>query len=284
MTGILKKFVLTAILTLFAVQANAMWIQPDWFEVTEPGVGTNRYAYSGNDPINHYDPLGNDFSKAPGDYDFSEEGATSEEIEMQNRELDEYTNGIIVDDSIGHLSSGPGKYRSTQKYLDAVASGKIGPQDTGLSKKEVRETIRRLGEQFEQRSLVCDASCDAMVPGPGQKAAVGAGVAVVGGIAAGSNSIPVPGKFKGSTPGTSPASVAARGVFGKARLPGNMRLPAPTAKAPLTTSNRIGTIVGRLGPAGAVVGGTIVGSKVIKRDAQVLQCMASCYSVDFLDQ
>ncbi len=27
-----------------------MFIQPDWFEVTKPGVGTNRY--SGNDPVN----------------------------------------------------------------------------------------------------------------------------------------------------------------------------------------------------------------------------------------
>ncbi|MCP5355242.1 MAG: hypothetical protein H6903_08585, partial [Rhodobacteraceae bacterium] len=24
----------------------AMFIQPDWWEVTQPGVGTNRYSYS----------------------------------------------------------------------------------------------------------------------------------------------------------------------------------------------------------------------------------------------
>lgn len=35
------------------------FIQPDWFEVTEPGVGTNRYAYSFNDPVNLMDPGGN---------------------------------------------------------------------------------------------------------------------------------------------------------------------------------------------------------------------------------
>ena len=38
-----------------------MFIQPDWFEVTEPGVGTNRYSYSANDPINKMDPGGNGF-------------------------------------------------------------------------------------------------------------------------------------------------------------------------------------------------------------------------------
>ncbi len=37
-----------------------MFIQPDWFEVTKPGVGTNRYAYSFNDPVNASDPGGNE--------------------------------------------------------------------------------------------------------------------------------------------------------------------------------------------------------------------------------
>ncbi len=37
----------------------AMFIQPDWFEVMEPGVGTNRYSYSFNDPVNLLDPSGN---------------------------------------------------------------------------------------------------------------------------------------------------------------------------------------------------------------------------------
>ncbi|HHJ19944.1 MAG TPA: hypothetical protein ENJ84_09030 [Gammaproteobacteria bacterium] len=36
-----------------------MFIQPDWFEVTMAGVGTNRYAYVGNNPINISDPKGN---------------------------------------------------------------------------------------------------------------------------------------------------------------------------------------------------------------------------------
>jgi len=36
-----------------------MFIQPDWFEVTKAGVGTNRYAYSFSDPVNNLDPNGN---------------------------------------------------------------------------------------------------------------------------------------------------------------------------------------------------------------------------------
>ena len=41
-----------------------MFVQPDWWEVTQAGVGTNRYAYSFGDPVNGKDPgghiLGND--------------------------------------------------------------------------------------------------------------------------------------------------------------------------------------------------------------------------------
>lgn len=39
--------------------AIGLFLQPDWFEVTEPGVGTNRYAYSAGDPVNRLDPSGN---------------------------------------------------------------------------------------------------------------------------------------------------------------------------------------------------------------------------------
>jgi len=46
----------------------AMFIQPDWWEVTMPGVGTNRYAYSGNDPVNLSDPGGNAAIYREGEY------------------------------------------------------------------------------------------------------------------------------------------------------------------------------------------------------------------------
>mgnify|MGYP001099165645 FL=1 len=36
-----------------------MFVQPDWWEVTQAGVGTNRYAYAFGDPVNGRDPKGN---------------------------------------------------------------------------------------------------------------------------------------------------------------------------------------------------------------------------------
>lgn len=42
----------------FGSAAHARFISPDTMDPTLPGVGTNRYAYSGNDPINNSDPNG----------------------------------------------------------------------------------------------------------------------------------------------------------------------------------------------------------------------------------
>lgn len=39
----------------------AMFLQPDWWEVMQPGVGVNRYAYAGNDPVNGMDPGGHTY-------------------------------------------------------------------------------------------------------------------------------------------------------------------------------------------------------------------------------
>ena len=47
-----------------------LFTQPDWLEVTEPGVGTNRYAYSFNDPVNNLDPSGNEAYVGSRDLDF----------------------------------------------------------------------------------------------------------------------------------------------------------------------------------------------------------------------
>jgi RHS repeat-associated protein len=44
------------------------FLSPDTFDPLLPGVGTNRYAYAQNDPVNKYDPSGHD-NPSQGPYD-----------------------------------------------------------------------------------------------------------------------------------------------------------------------------------------------------------------------
>lgn len=59
MFQLLRRCLFHLIFLTFASGAQAMFIQSDWWDPTQPGVGTNRYAYSQNDPVNLFDPLGN---------------------------------------------------------------------------------------------------------------------------------------------------------------------------------------------------------------------------------
>lgn len=55
----------------FGSAANARFISPDDWDPTKPGVGTNRYAYARNDPVNKSDPNGH----VAGEPDYTQGGA-----------------------------------------------------------------------------------------------------------------------------------------------------------------------------------------------------------------
>ena len=61
-TRALSLLLIAAMLSAsFGQAANARFISPDDWDPTLPGVGTNRYAYSQNDPVNKSDPNGHSF-------------------------------------------------------------------------------------------------------------------------------------------------------------------------------------------------------------------------------
>jgi hypothetical protein len=63
LTRILSLLLICSLLSMsFGSVANARFISPDTMDPTIEGVGTNRYAYSGNDPVNKSDPNGHAFS------------------------------------------------------------------------------------------------------------------------------------------------------------------------------------------------------------------------------
>jgi hypothetical protein len=59
LTRILSLLLICSLLSVsFGSVANARFISPDTMDPTIEGVGTNRYAYAGNDPVNKSDPNG----------------------------------------------------------------------------------------------------------------------------------------------------------------------------------------------------------------------------------
>lgn len=73
LTRILSLLLICSMLSVsFGSAANARFISPDTMDPTLSGVGTNRYAYAGNDPVNKSDPNGHVAGKA----DYATGGAT----------------------------------------------------------------------------------------------------------------------------------------------------------------------------------------------------------------
>ncbi|NSZ15621.1 RHS repeat-associated core domain-containing protein [Agrobacterium vitis] len=64
--------IVSLVTTSFAANANARFISPDDWDPTKSGVGTNRYAYAGNDPVNKADANGH----VAGQPDYTEKGVT----------------------------------------------------------------------------------------------------------------------------------------------------------------------------------------------------------------
>lgn len=143
-----------------------LFIQPDWFEVTEPGVGTNRYAYSGNDPVNRLDPTGNEAMEPwdraqPSERDRFEgelsyisdvlnspNMSTEEKIDylkdLQNRIVDY---NLRQPDSI-HAAIGLGTLAQAQANLPGAPKAVVGPTPVGTVVTATRPATSRTGEVY----------------------------------------------------------------------------------------------------------------------------------------
>lgn len=87
----------------FGSAANARFIQPDTMDPTIPGVGTNRYAYAGNDPVNKSDRNGHlfetlvDLFSSPEDRDNRNANEASHAQDALNANEANYQAGKIGD-------------------------------------------------------------------------------------------------------------------------------------------------------------------------------------------
>lgn len=71
----------------------ARFISPDWFDPWQAGVGTNRYSYSENDPVNKSDPSGHQ-SENNNDNDGGGRGAGGEAAPASNQTSSE-PSGVV---------------------------------------------------------------------------------------------------------------------------------------------------------------------------------------------
>lgn len=83
-----------------------LFTSPDWWDVTIPGVGTNRYSYAFNDPVNRSDPSGNWSPNNYGSISPFDDGA-GDIIEGGNTGPGSGANGEEVTYSnLGHTNTG----------------------------------------------------------------------------------------------------------------------------------------------------------------------------------
>jgi hypothetical protein len=86
LTRLLNLLLVCSMLSVsFGSAANARFISPDTWDPTIEGVGTNRYAYAGNDPVNNSDPNGH-VSGATGQAEAAKAYEKRQAAERQDRE------------------------------------------------------------------------------------------------------------------------------------------------------------------------------------------------------
>jgi RHS repeat-associated protein len=144
-----------------------LFLQPDWFEVTKAGVGTNRFSYSFNDPVNLSDPNGN-FGAPP-----SKEMIEKNRLENSRRKPTEYqkfTDWFFGDQKTRnqrHIDNAKTEFKLAQKtYSDS-----LDPSDE-MYQEHIRkgyEEIGAIGKSSTEEAwdLLLGPAVDAALGGAG---------------------------------------------------------------------------------------------------------------------
>lgn len=145
LTRILSPLLICSMLSVsLGSAANARFISPDTMDPTIPGVGTNRYAYAGNDPANNSDPNGHIFGFDDAIAGIALGIATAVAFFSGTKEA----NGPGANDKISNTSDGQQMLNMTV----GAAGGTLVGKAAGAAAQEVfgkRENQKQLSETTE---------------------------------------------------------------------------------------------------------------------------------------
>uniref|UniRef100_UPI00138AFBBD RHS repeat-associated core domain-containing protein n=1 Tax=Inquilinus limosus TaxID=171674 RepID=UPI00138AFBBD len=98
------------------------FISPDWWDPALPGVGTNRYAYSDNDPINKSDPEGHIAQAVWGAAFGAITSASLQSAEMALGLRDKFSwRDLAIDTAIGAATAGASAAKAAKELTELSA-------------------------------------------------------------------------------------------------------------------------------------------------------------------
>ena len=132
--------------------ANARFISPDDWDPTLPGVGTNRYAYSGNDPVNKSDPNGHQSGSDEEDADGDGVSDSMDSNDSDGGVLAVSPGGTFTNDGFEVQGIGGNSVPMTSGLVgsghskDASVAKKVPNKDGSKGKPDHQEAVKKLGE------------------------------------------------------------------------------------------------------------------------------------------
>jgi RHS repeat-associated protein len=120
---------------------TARFISPDDWDTTLPGVGTNRYAYSGQDPVNNSDANGHFLSSSNVLGSHPEQKERDKWLERQAKRLEKMANDMA--DRMGGADYTAGAH---QELLNAAANYRsyLGISNEVLNEQAAKETAANI--------------------------------------------------------------------------------------------------------------------------------------------
>ena len=203
----------------------ARFIQPDWLDPWQPGVGTNRYSYSLNDPVNKADPSGH---QAEGDNSNDNDGGS------RNTATNSEVSGVV---GTAAMNAAEAAWSQGKNGRVSIGAGRpnnnVGSVTRGVGRSTLTEHDVVQQEIDREREILQSGLHGAVIGGlAGYKAAKGK----VG-----------PGAKRGARPADySPPGAARRGAFNQAKRDmGIPRTMHPTKVGP-NINNQGKEVLGRL--------------------------------------